>query len=57
MISSSSRISRIMRKIEKPAKRATAPSTTKTKNAHVPQKTTISMPRLASEAAPNTATV
>ena len=57
MISSSSRISRIRRKIEKPAARATAPSTTITKNAQVPQKTAISAPRLVSESAPKTATV
>ena len=57
MISSSSRISRTSRKIEKPLKRATAPRTTKTKNAQVPQKTTISARRLVSESAPNTETV
>ena len=57
MISSSSRISRTRRKIEKPAARATAPSTTTTKNAQVPQKTTISAARFDSDAAPNTATV
>jgi hypothetical protein len=57
MISSSSRINRIIRKIENPATRATAPSTTTTKNAHVPQNTAISAPRLVSESAPNTETV
>ena len=42
MISSSSRISRTMRKMLNPLARATAPRITKTKNAQVPQKTTIS---------------
>ena len=57
MISSSSRISRTRRKIEKPLSRATVPSTTNTKNAHVPQKTAISAPSDVSESAPKTETV
>ncbi len=57
MISSSSRIIRMKRKMLKPLSRATSPRMPNTKIAQVPQNVTISRPRLASEAEPNTATV
>ena len=57
MISSSSRSSRTKRTMLKPDRRATSPRTPNTKIAHVPQKVTMSRPRLASEALPNTDTV
>ena len=57
MISSSSRSSRTKRKMLKPDHRATSPSTPKTKIAQVPQKVTISRPRLASDGLPKTDTV
>ena len=57
MISSSSRIMRMKRKMLKPLIRATSPRMTNTKNAQVAQNVTISRPRLLSEAEPNTATV
>ena len=41
----------------KPLIRATRPRMPKTKNAQVPQKVTISRPRLDSDAVPKTATV
>ena len=45
------------RRMLKPLSRATSPRITNTKIAHVPQKVTISAPRLASDAEPNLATV
>lgn len=57
MISSSSRIMRMSRKMLKPLRRATRPRTATTKTAHVPQNVTMSRPRLASDAEPNCATV
>ena len=57
MISSSSRIIRMKRKMLKPLHLATRPSTPKTNTAHVPQKVTMSSPRFASDAEPNFATV
>ena len=53
MMSSSSLINRISFKTLNPAQADTAPSTTTTKNRQVPQKVSISRPRLASEDAPN----
>ena len=57
MISSSSRIIRMKRKMLNPLIRATSPRMPNTNSAHVPQNVTISRPRLLSDAEPNTATV
>src|SRR6476619_2670501 len=57
MMSSSSLINRISLRMLNPAHADTEPSTTRTKNAQVPQKVSISRPRLASEEAPNAETV
>ena len=57
MISSSSRIIRTKRMMLKPLSRATSPRMPNTNTAQVPQKVTISRPRLLSDAEPNTATV
>ena len=57
MISSSSLISRMNFRIEKPFRRATSPSPTKTKIAAVAQKVSSSLPSCSSAPPPNCATV
>jgi hypothetical protein len=57
MMSSSSLIIRMKRRMLNPASRATRPRTTNTKNRHVPQNAAMSRTRLLSEPAPNAATV